>query len=394
MDAATKENGRVLITDGQWRKALAVTRSLGQRGIKVTVGESNRLVTTFFSKYCEKRLTYRNATESPEGFLEDILAELARNKYTMLLPLEDQTMALCAGRREEIEQYTTLPIPDQETLLLARDKALVTRRALSLGIPCPKTFFFSSLDEVKASLSQINLPVIIKPRLSHGSIGIRVVREREHLLQNFQAVHEAYPFPLIQEVIPPDGAGRGVAVLYNKKNELRAAFAYRRLREFPVRGGPSTLRESIRDEELVAMAKKLMESFDWFGVAMVEFKQDLRDNSVKLLEINPRFWGSLQLAIASGVDFPHLLYRMVVDGDVPPVFQYRVGQRCRWLLPGDILHFLSNPNRFHLQPSFFQFGGTAYDIISRDDPLPTLGRCLVMSRYLFSQKMWRRVLRR
>ena len=70
---------------------------------------------------------------------------------------------------------------------------------------------------------------------------------------------------------------------------------------------------------------------------MVEFKKDPRDGQCKLMEINPRFWGSLELSVLSGVNFPYLLYRMETEGDIEPVIDYKEGIRCRWLLPGDIV---------------------------------------------------------
>jgi predicted ATP-grasp superfamily ATP-dependent carboligase len=387
--------GRVLITDGQWRKALAATRSLGRQGIQVTVGETTRLTTSFFSKYCSQQFLYPDPVEQPDDHLEALLRELTRNEYQAIFPMEDHTVELYSKNREEIAKHTTMPIPDHEALMAAMDKAKTMEIAASLDIQCPKSFVFSDADEVEEHIDEIPLPAIIKPRRSAGSVGLRTVTAKEDIIPTYRAVSADYPMPIIQERLPPGGAGYGVGVLFNMDSEMRAAFAYKRLREYPVRGGPSTLRESIADKELVEKAKILMEKLRWRGVAMVEFKRDLRDNSIKLLEINPRFWGSLQLAISSGVDFPYLLYRVAVDGDISPVFQYETGIRCRWLLPGDILHFLSNPDRLHMEPGFFQFfDGTAYDIFSKDDPLPILGRTLAMAGYTFSPKMWKRVLRR
>jgi predicted ATP-grasp superfamily ATP-dependent carboligase len=129
---------------------------------------------------------------------------------------------------------------------------------------------------------------------------------------------------------------------------------------------------------------------------MVEFKVDPRDGIPKLMELNPRFWGSLQLAIVSGVDFPYLMLRMAREESFEPVLHYTVGKRCRWLLLGDILHFLSNPHRFHLCPSFFDFSdpNTSYDIFSRDDPLPLLGSVATFLTFLYDAEMKRFLERR
>jgi predicted ATP-grasp superfamily ATP-dependent carboligase len=117
----------------------------------------------------------------------------------------------------------------------------------------------------------------------------------------------------------------------------------------------------------------LLSLLGWVGVAMAEFKVDPRDGRPKLLEVNPRFWGSLHHAIVCGVDFPWLLCRMAVDGDVDRVADYRVGVRSRSLLHGDLMHFLTRPARWRTRPALCDFS-IPDDVLSADDPWPALGR--------------------
>ncbi len=105
-------------------------------------------------------------------------------------------------------------------------------------------------------------------------------------------------YPLIQEYV--EGDGYGVSFLFNH-GDLRAKFTHKRLREYPISGGPSTYRISVKEPKMEDMAKRLLEYFNWHGVAMVEFKMGNNNNPV-LMEINPRFWGSLNQAIQSGVN--------------------------------------------------------------------------------------------
>ena len=114
-----------------------------------------------------------------------------------------------------------------------------------------------------------------------------------------------------------------------------------------------------------------------------------------LLEINPRFWASIQLAIACGVDFPYLLYRLAMGQPVPETHQYTVGRRCRWLLPGDILHFLANPERTRMDPPFFDFSpeATVYDGFYPADRWATFGVLLSTAHYLFDTDLWGMLLR-
>ena len=168
-----------------------------------------------------------------------------------------------------------------------------------------------------------------------------------------------------------------------------ARFTHQRIREYPISGGPSTLRESIADPLVEKMAEKILRALDWFGVAMVEFRYDPRDGLPKLMEINPRFWGSLPLAVYAGVDFPYWLFCLAMDWPIPEAREYPLGKRCRWILPGDLLHFFKNPKRFQMTPSFFRFfdKNTAHDFFSWSDPGPALGRVMTLFTLLYDRDM-------
>ena len=114
------------------------------------------------------------------------------------------------------------------------------------------------------------------------------------------------------------------------------------------------------------------------------------------MEINPRFWGSLHLSIIAGVNFPYLLYRLSRGETFEPVERYKLGVRCRWMLPGDILHFIYNRRRASLIPDFFRFGdrNTSYDILSFSDPLPVLGRLLTPLTFFYDHDMKHRLRKR
>ena len=132
-----------------------------------------------------------------------------------------------------------------------------------------------------------------------------------------------------------EGEGQGVFALYDHGKPV-AFFAHRRLRERPPWGGVSVLSESAEPDPLLqAHARTLLDDAGWHGVAMVEFKVG-RDGTPYLMEINTRFWGSLQLAIDAGVDFPALLLE-ITRGHQPTPPTLTPGIRLRWLL-GDADH--------------------------------------------------------
>ncbi|MFX0134630.1 MAG: ATP-grasp domain-containing protein [Candidatus Hodarchaeota archaeon] len=385
----------VFVTSANFRQALAVVRSLGKKNINVIAGEQTHFATAFFSKYCKGKVVYPSPNKQKEAFLEFIIEHIRKKNYDAIFPIEGNITLLVAKYKNEFSKYTRVPIADFQILSKTNNKLQVLKMAMKCGIPVPKTYFVNNIVKLSKLCKELTFPVVIKPQASTGSRGLAYVTIKDDFLIEYSKIHEVYPYPLVQEYIPKGGDTLGVSILMNKNSDVRAVFVHKRLREFPISGGPSTLRESIIYPEITEMAIELLKSFNWWGVAMVEFKVDPRDEKPKLMEINPRFWGSLQLAILSGVDFPYLLYKMTMQGDIKPILKYKTGIKCRWLLPGDILHFLANPKRFNMDPSFFNFFNrqVGYDMLSSDDPCPTFGFMLAALRYVFDKQMWKFILR-
>lgn len=380
--------GKVLILDAMWNKSLAAVRSFGKKGFYVAAGEKTLLATAMFSKYCNKRFTYPSPVLFPNDFLKDLEKELKKGNYDAIFPMEFSTQVLLtdAINRQQIESYTRIPFPGADLAKKCNDKAFVMRYAMERGIDIPATYPVNDTEQLTQIAHTIEYPVLIKPRVSSGSRGIVYVKNKDELISLYGNVHKQYPFPLIQEYIP-DGSGvYGVGLLFNFNSEVRASFVYKRIRSYPVMGGPSTLRESVQRDDIREIAISLMKSLMWTGVAHVEFKIDPRDGRPKLLEVNPRFWGSLHLAIESGIDFPFLLFKLAMDGDIEPVSTYNTGVKCRWLIPGDLLHFIKNPERLRLRPNFFDFA-IKDDIISLKDPLPILGRLSSVFTFFYDKEM-------
>jgi len=385
----------VLITDGYWRKTLAAVRSLGRRGIPVVVGERTWLAPALWSRYAARRYRYPSVRFETEKFLARLVGIIEREHIRIVLPMEEETLLTILRHRDGFGGGVVIPFAEPENIERIRDKAQLFRLAESLGIPMPKTWYPESNEEIAPIGREANFPLIVKPRISTGAVGLRHVNDAAALASAWAEIHARFPRPIIQEWIPEGGGAYGASVLVGPQGERLASFVHRRLREYPVSGGASTLRVSVRDPQLVAITFRILEAVGWFGVAMAEFRYDPRDGLPKLIELNPRFWGSLNLAIQAGVDFPYLLYRLALGQPVEPIHDYREGVVGRWLLQGDLLHYLTNPNRRQMEPSFWKFRGPDwhYDICSWDDPLPTVVKILSLA-LLLSDREIRSFLRR
>jgi predicted ATP-grasp superfamily ATP-dependent carboligase len=378
---------RVLLTDGFWRKTVAAVRGLGRAGIRVTVGESTYLAPALFSRYCHQRVLTPSPVLDPLSYVHFLEGFLTRFPHDVIIPMEEESLLLIAQHRERFEKRTALPFADYASLVFARDKLKIFEWASALGIPTPETYEIVNLEAGISIRPTLSYPVVVKPRVGSGSAGITYVTESDQLLPALKHIFDSGNKPIIQERIPPEGEGIGVSLLLDKNHRVCASFVHRRLREYPVTGGPSTLRESSRHQQALVNATRLLQSLQFVGVAMVEFKIDPRDKIAKLLEVNPRFWGSLALAIHAGVNFPLLMTLVALGYDVQPVTSYRLGCRARWLLPGDVLHFFHNPKRWQMEPSFFRFNepDAVDDIIDSRDPLPVLGTLLSLFPYYLSK---------
>lgn len=359
----------VLILDADKRKAVPVVRSLGAAGVRVTCASAGRFAAGAWSRHCSDR--YRCPPVGTPAFVPWLVDRLDRDPADVVLGLEDDTIIELLAHPDEIASRTALPYPPIEAFLDAADKARTVAVARRAGVPAPRTLLPETPDSARRALVEVGTPCVIKARRGSGGRGTVLVQDAAGL-DEYLAAHGPDPMPLVQELVPHGGA-YGVCALYDGEGRCRASVTHRRVREYPVSGGPSTLAETVSHPELEALAHRLLEALGWRGVAMVEFQIDARDGSPRLMEVNPRFWGSLPLAIAAGVDFPQLLCRLAV-GDEVAAPKPRLGVRGRWLVPGDILHFLANPERFHLEPSFFRFfdRDTHDFLLSWRDPLPLL----------------------
>lgn len=368
-------NTSALITDIERRKALPIIRSLGRKGVRIIGISSYRMPMCRLSKYITAFYKCPNYHERPNQFLDFLEKICRKTRPDVFYPLEDAVLQLCVQNPDSWRTYTNALVPPAKILDAAYDKWKTVQFAQNIGISVPKTICPKSLDEVRELYLKWSGPAVIKPRKSSGSRGLRYVENPAELLSVYHNVSNIYKRPLIQDRIPKDGAGLGVFVLSNHKSQPLAVFGHKRLREYPISGGPSTLRVSYRDDDLIHQSIRLFQQMGLVGVAMAEYKYDARINKPVLMEVNARFWGSLQLAISAGVDFPALYHRAVLGIKFDPVLEYLSGIYCRWLVPGDILHFLQNPDRFHLEPNFFKFRGKriSYDILSVEDPLPVVG---------------------
>ncbi len=381
----------VFVTDGEQRPALAVTRSLGRRGLAVVVGAEQPHSLASASKYCVRHVTYPSPIHDPGAFEQFLAAFVERERIDVVMPVTDVTTHLVAKNLPALNAITATAVPSFAAFDFVSNKTALAQRALRCGVPVPATHFVENRSALSEVLDQIQYPAVIRPsrsriRTTAGWLPatVKYARDEATLLKLYRDVEYLASYPtMIQERII--GPGVAVFVLCDQGN-LRAAFAHRRLREKPPSGGASVLCESVAvDAVLLDHTMRLLGPLGWHGVAMMEFKQDQRTGQAYLMEVNGRFWGSLQLAIDAGVDFPYLSCQLALGETIATPVAYEIGAQSRWLL-GDLDHVLVRlahkrdqqdlpagaPSRARALLNFLRPArrGTRYDVIDSDDPQP------------------------
>lgn len=341
--------GTVIVTDGNERSALAVVRSLGRAGFRCVVVAPTDRSLAGASRYAAKMVKAQSPLHSPASFFETVEKVVRDENATLLVPISEASLLALLPHRARFGSCV-IPFADEAAFRGISDKERVLAEAAVLGIATP----VQEVVHDRAAIAQVvprmvGYPVVIKPSRSVGEadgarekLGVRYAVDQAELARTLTAMTAAsFPVLLQQRVVGP---GSGIFLLV-WNGEVRAQFAHRRITEKPPSGGVSVDRESIPLEpRLLALSRELLARFNWDGVAMVEYKTDQVTGTPYLMEINGRFWGSLQLAIDAGVDFPAILASLATGEtpQAPPA--YRSGVRSRWFW-GQIDHLVSRVPR-------------------------------------------------
>lgn len=387
---------RVLVTDANTTKALAIVRALGPAAEVWTVSPG-RYALAAWSRHVKQHVVLRCKTD--QDFPLRILELCRVHDIRIVIPPEEPTCVLLSAQRERFSAekiiLATAPPPVLEQVF---DKARTLQRARELEIPIPATRVLQHWEEAPCACRELRYPLVIKPRRSHfwdggrfvPTGGVRYARTEQELRVALASLPRAGPPPLLQEYVP--GRGLGISMLLDCGGEVRAAFAHERLRDLRPSGSGSVLRRSIAlDPDLQEMSLKLLRHIRWWGVAMVEYRKDDTTGRIHLMEVNGRFWGSLQLAVEAGVNFPRLLVDMLLGKTIPPP-AYEQGVIVRWWL-GDLvrtLHILrgrpagfagSFPSRWLALRELLAAppAGTRHEVFKRDDPWPAFGEVISLA---------------
>lgn len=341
----------VLIIDGHDRRSLAAVRNLGQKeeGFRIHVGSSRHVNSSRFSKYCDEFVLYPDPMVNRTGFIRFLVEYIKDKDIDVLLPMGDTLTEIIVHNLVVLEPVTRILVPEPNVFQIARDKKRTLEVAERNGLAIPKMY---SLEEINEDVNVV-YPIVIKPRVSSGSMGMRIANEKEQAIEYYKSIEAQFPDPLIQEMIPDVGEHYQANLLFDRDGVLRASCIKKKIRQYPVSGGPSTFFKTVKHEIIEEASIKLLKCIKWIGPAEVEYMVDPRDGEPKLMEINPRLSATIRLSCFVGVGFPYLIVKNALGEETEVIRNKKFEYYCQWLVPGDLMNFLFNKDRFKQQYGYF-----------------------------------------
>ncbi len=315
---------RILITDVSYKNSIAIQRYLRQALPDI-------------------HLTgHQEASFPPLARFYPYLNRLICNtSLESLLKAESFDMVIPIGGKSVLTVAATCPslalLPSQGSLDICFDKSRTMELASRLNIPHPDYVIVRSTQDVEEC--RIEFPCVLKSIFETMRFGVYYANNhhefQKHALSLLKdSASSARYGVLVQNYI--FGTGCGFFALYHDGKPLRV-FMHKRIREYPVTGGPSTAAKSFYSKELRDYGLKILNALKWNGVAMVEFKHNEKHNSFVLMEINAKFWGSAELALRAGVNFGADIVRAYRHENLVYSEDYNRNLCFYWPLDDDLL---------------------------------------------------------
>lgn len=323
---------KILLTEGNNKAVLGIIRNIGvKHDIDVISNVKNYII---HSKYCNSLKIIKNCDDE-SLYIKSLIQLLNETKYDLIIPVGARSVKYISRHIKRITKLTKVFVADIDSIEIALNKDKTFKHAKEASVLVPKTYNFNSLQDIEKNKSTIEYPIIVKS--SDESLFKFETIYVNNYVELMNALHDCntkYPqvledkFPIIQEKVI--GKGFGFFALYNK-GRCVSYFMHERLREYPFTGGASTCAKSVYDDNLKNTGMKLLDSLNWHGLAMVEYKKDQKSDEFKLIEINPKIWGSFELGIKCGADFIQDLISLTQEENITPRKKYARQKRFQWI---------------------------------------------------------------
>lgn len=341
----------VLILEGYLIQTQAIAKSLHKAGYRVVSFCEEKYSYGYHSKYVDEKHITVPCEGHQEEYYQLLLDFLRKNSVTAIIPMSDDSAMLLAQYQDEIAQFSAVACPSIESFIKGYDKNQLMKVCEHLGIEHPLTMDLSE----PYDLTKMIYPAIIKPNITSGGRGMRIVSDEEELRAIIPQTMKEYGNCHVQEYIPQGGRQIKVQLLVDSNMSLVCSSVMQKTRWYPVKGGSSCCNITIEEPELVEACYSILKELNWRGFADFDVIEDPRTFSLKIMEINPRVPACIKSAIVSGINWGEIIVNDILCRSQKN-YEYDPGHVLRFL-GFDFLWFLKSNNRHQTNPSWFSFFG-------------------------------------
>ena len=312
-----------LVTHAHSRAAVAGIRALGAAGVEVAAVASRRSAAGLWSRHTAIR-TVGPGSGDPAGWRACVAGLARRHGPIVVYPGQEEGIAPLV--QDPVPEGVVLPYPGAEAVERVRDKRDLHALSREAGIPSPGVLADGPAASVLESLP--DAPCVLKsPGLSDTLPVALMCETRDELRRALEQLPPA-EHVIVQE--RATGALVAVTVVLDRDGAVVARLQQSALRLWPSTAGASSLGQTVQpDADLVERVAALLRAAGYWGLAQIQLVDT--PAGPRAIDVNPRFYGSLPLARAAGVNLP-LAWHQVAIGEQPrPQLDYRVGVTYRWL---------------------------------------------------------------
>ena len=347
--AAPNARPGALITDGQERWSVAVCRSLHREGFRVAATADSAPRVAHWSRACDVKLSVPDPHVEPHRFVLALGQALSGRDYSVLIPSGDASLMAISRYRDLIEPHLGAPLglPPHEVVAAATDKAQLAAAAEAAGIPSPTTAVCDDVGDAFRAAERFGYPVVLKPITSVYEAEGRVWRRGSRRIDDADELARFAPLfghPCLIQRAEEGSVWSSSGVIAG--GEMLAFALTRYLRTWPADAGNAALTETVDPPEgLARQIEGLLARMGWQGIFELELMRR-PDGSFASIDLNPRPYGSIALAIAAGADLP-AIWAAWLRGERRPFAVARAGVRYRWE-DADLRRVVWELRRWHL----------------------------------------------
>ncbi len=327
---------RALVLNGYSRNSLSIIRSLGARKIAIDTVAHTSGDPEFDSRMTKRKSKFVGKVfyfEQNDSELQKIIALLKENKYDFLFAGGTYHSNLISEHKPLLEKYIKVASEEYNKVLMVHDKQIASRFIEELGIPVPKTYQARNPSELEQIVETLEGNAVVKLPDSYSSKGLKEYQGSvEEMIgdysENYGFDFPVGQFPLIQQRI--DGSLHDTTA-FSVAGSPKGILSQIRMMPETLKAGSGIINKTTLEPIIIEYTRLILEKLSWTGHIELDWIKEKETGKYYFLEINPKFWGTNQLTISAGFDFPYWSVQNLMGEELQEVKDYRVGRTFRWL---------------------------------------------------------------